>query len=140
MDYASRALAGIAADLFAEWFRSPMDWASTLVDTPASSSIWCKPAWWSMVAIIADTVGTATSPKNFGDFIPGGFALLVEDMARLTDIAKEERPEVPFVLLGHSMGSFAAQQFVINNSDLIDGLALSGSGALDGLVRLAQTG
>jgi hypothetical protein len=29
---------------------------------------------------------------------------------------------------------------VINNSDLIDGLALSGSGALDGLVRLAQSG
>lgn len=34
----------------------------------------------------------------------------------------------------------AAQQCVIDHSESIDGLALSGSGALDGLVRLAQSG
>lgn len=83
---------------------------------------------------------TALSPKNFGDFGRGGFNLLVEDMARLTAIAREENPETPFILLGHSMGSFAAQQFVLDHSESIDGLALSGSGALDGLVRLAQSG
>jgi alpha-beta hydrolase superfamily lysophospholipase len=38
------------------------------------------------------------------------------------------------------MGSFAEQQIVINNGSLIDGLALSGSYALDGLVGLAQSG
>ena len=81
---------------------------------------------------------TARSPKDFGDFGPGGFNLLVEDMARLTAIAKEEHPEVPLILLGHSMGSFAAQQYVLDRSELIDGLALSGSGVLDGLVHLAQ--
>jgi alpha-beta hydrolase superfamily lysophospholipase len=37
------------------------------------------------------------------------------------------------------MGSFAAQQFVLDHSHSIDGLALSGSGALDGLARLAQS-
>lgn len=42
-------------------------------------------------------------------------------------IAEEEHPEVPFILLGHSMGSFDAQQCVIHRSELIDGLALSGS-------------
>jgi alpha-beta hydrolase superfamily lysophospholipase len=83
---------------------------------------------------------TAVSPKDFGDFGRGGFTLLVEDMARLTAIAKEEHPEAPFILLGHSMGSFAAQQFVLDHSGVIDGLVLSGSGALDGLVRLAQSG
>jgi alpha-beta hydrolase superfamily lysophospholipase len=82
---------------------------------------------------------TALPTKTFGDFGPGGFNLLVEDMGRLRAIAKEEHRDAPFVLLGHSMGSFAAQQYVLDYSRQIDGLALSGSGALDGLVRLAQT-
>jgi alpha-beta hydrolase superfamily lysophospholipase len=57
---------------------------------------------------------TAISPKNFGDFGRGGFNLLVEDMGRLTP----------------SMGSFAAQQCVRDRSGFIDGLPLSGPGAL----------
>ena len=83
---------------------------------------------------------TALSSNNFGYFGPGGFNLLVEDMGRLAAIAKDEHPEAPFILLGHSMGSFAAQQFVLDQSEPIDGLALSGSGILDGLARLAQSG
>jgi alpha-beta hydrolase superfamily lysophospholipase len=82
---------------------------------------------------------TAQSPKDFGDFGPGGFDLLVEDMAKLREIAREENPNTRLVLLGHSMGSFAAQQYILDRSEDIDGLALSGSGALDGLVRLAQS-
>jgi alpha-beta hydrolase superfamily lysophospholipase len=82
---------------------------------------------------------TALPTKSFGDFGPGGFDLLVNDMANLGRIARREHRDAPFILLGHSMGSFAAQQYVLDHSDLIDGLALSGSGALDGLVRLAQT-
>src|SRR5262249_35041414 len=54
-------------------------------------------------------------------------------------IAKEETPDKPFILLGHSMGSFAAQQYVIDHSKEVDGLVLSGSGALDGLARLASS-
>ena len=41
------------------------------------------------------------------------------------------------------MGSFAAQQYVLDHSHEIDGLILSGSGALDGFAQLAasaQTG
>jgi len=37
------------------------------------------------------------------------------------------------------MGSFAAQQFVLDHGHSIDGLALSGSGTLDGLIRVAQS-
>jgi alpha-beta hydrolase superfamily lysophospholipase len=37
------------------------------------------------------------------------------------------------------MGSFAAQQYILDYSTSIDGLVLSGSGALDGLVRLAKS-
>jgi alpha-beta hydrolase superfamily lysophospholipase len=82
---------------------------------------------------------TAPSPKQFGDFGEGGFNLLVKDMVRLSRIAKQENPQKPLILLGHSMGSFAAQGYVLDHSDLLSGLALSGSGALDGLVRLTKS-
>ena len=78
---------------------------------------------------------TAPSPSQLSDFGSGGFDLLVEDMVRLSQIAKEENPDKPFILLGHSMGSFAAQQYELEHSREIDGLILSGSGALDGLAR-----
>jgi alpha-beta hydrolase superfamily lysophospholipase len=82
---------------------------------------------------------TAKPAGSFGDFGPGGFTQLVEDMVSLRVIAKDEHRGKPYILLGHSMGSFAAQQFVLDHSHSIDGLALSGSGALDGLARLAQS-
>jgi alpha-beta hydrolase superfamily lysophospholipase len=52
---------------------------------------------------------------------------------------KNEHPGKPYILLGHSMGSFAAQQFILGHSHSIDGLVLSGSGTLDGLARLAKS-
>ncbi|MCC8935680.1 alpha/beta hydrolase [Bradyrhizobium sp. Arg68] len=82
---------------------------------------------------------SARSPAQLGDFGKGGFELLVEDMLRLTELTREENPDTPLLLLGHSMGSFAAQHFVIDHSHEIDGLILSGSGALDGLARLANS-
>jgi alpha-beta hydrolase superfamily lysophospholipase len=38
---------------------------------------------------------------------------------------------VPVVLFGHSMGSFAAQQYLLDHSGRIAGLALSGTAAID---------
>ena len=74
-----------------------------------------------------------TSPDSLGDFGPGGFAALVDDMAVLTGRIRDENPGKRRVLLGHSMGSFAAQIYVLDHSDLIDGYVLSGSAALDRL-------
>ena len=82
---------------------------------------------------------TAKPSDSFGDFGPGGFDQVVEDMVSLRVIAKKDYPGKPYILLGHDMGSFAAQQFVLDHSHSIDGLALSGSGTLDGLARLAQS-
>ena len=82
---------------------------------------------------------TAQSPAHLGDFGAGGFDLLVEDMVRLSHIARKENPNTAFILFGHSMGSFAAQQYTLDHSREIDGLILSGSGALDGLARVASS-
>ena len=82
---------------------------------------------------------TAKPSGSFGEFGPGGFDQLVEDMVSLRVIAKDEHRGKPYILLGHSLGSFAAQQFVLDHGHSIDGLVLSGSGTLDGLARLAES-
>ena len=81
---------------------------------------------------------TAKATGRFGDFGSGGFGQLVSDMSSLRAIASNENPGKPYVLLGHSMGSFAAQQFILDHSHSISGLVLSGSGALDYLARQLQ--
>jgi alpha-beta hydrolase superfamily lysophospholipase len=82
---------------------------------------------------------TAKPSGNFGDFGPGGFDQLVEDMVSLRLIAKNEHLGKPYILLGHGMGSFAAQQFILDHSHSINGLVLSGSGILDGLAHVGQS-
>ncbi|NWG93651.1 MAG: alpha/beta hydrolase [Parvularculaceae bacterium] len=75
-----------------------------------------------------------------GDFGAGGWEGLVEDMAALTSIIRRENPEAPVILLGHSMGSFAAQTYLLDRSGAIDACALSGSSDLPSLVELAMSG
>jgi alpha-beta hydrolase superfamily lysophospholipase len=74
---------------------------------------------------------TAPGKDQFGDFGSGGFAALPEDMAALTAFARRENPGKKPVLLGHSMGSFALQLYLLDHSGEIDGAILSGSAALD---------
>jgi alpha-beta hydrolase superfamily lysophospholipase len=74
---------------------------------------------------------------RLGELGRGGFELLVQDMVRVSEVAREENPDLPLLLLGHDMGSFAAQRYIIDHSHEIDGLILSGSGALEGLARVA---
>ncbi|HEX4301886.1 MAG TPA: alpha/beta hydrolase [Rhizomicrobium sp.] len=77
---------------------------------------------------------TAPDKATLGDFGPGGFAAVVDDMAQLSRIIREENPGKKLILMGHSMGSFAAQIYVLDHSDLIDGFILSGSAAVDKLI------
>jgi alpha-beta hydrolase superfamily lysophospholipase len=63
-----------------------------------------------------------------GDFGEAGFDGLIADVAAY---GASLRSELPLFLLGHSMGSFAAQAVVIDHSDQYAGLVLSGSTALD---------
>jgi alpha-beta hydrolase superfamily lysophospholipase len=82
---------------------------------------------------------TARSRDDLGNFGPGGFNLLVEDVVHLSDIARKENPRRPLILLGHCLGSFAAQQYALDYSNSIDGLVLSGSGSLDLIARLSKS-
>jgi alpha-beta hydrolase superfamily lysophospholipase len=76
---------------------------------------------------------TAKGRESLGDFGNGGWNGLVADMVTLTRMARTREGRLPAILLGHSMGSFAAQQYVLEHSALIAGLVLSGSAAVDKL-------
>ncbi|MFI8521256.1 alpha/beta fold hydrolase [Streptomyces sp. NPDC085481] len=69
-----------------------------------------------------------------GHFGADGWNLLVADLAALTRIARDNHPGLPVVLVGHSMGSFAAQQYLLDHAGLVDGVALSGTTAVDRLL------
>ena len=71
---------------------------------------------------------TAKSLENAGYLAnENGFDYLVEDMHRLSEIIKEENKDLPIILFGHSMGSFACQNYAIKYGDEIDALILCGS-------------
>src|ERR1700726_2476153 len=82
----------------------------------------------------------AAQANAIGDFGPGGFPVLVDDMARVTQAVRDADNGKPIVLLGHSMGSFAAQLYLLDHSELLDGVALSGTTALDLLGAAAMEG
>jgi alpha-beta hydrolase superfamily lysophospholipase len=75
-----------------------------------------------------------------GDFGPGGFPAVVDDMTNVTRVAREADKDLPLILLGHSMGSFAAQLYLLDHSELLDGVALSGTAAVDLLGAAAMSG
>ena len=56
-----------------------------------------------------------------------GFEHLIRDMHRLTQMIKEANPLLPVFLFAHSMGSFAAQGYVMRYGHEIKGLILSGT-------------
>ncbi|MFC9664931.1 alpha/beta hydrolase [Nocardia sp. NPDC127606] len=68
-----------------------------------------------------------------GDLGPDGWNLLVADEVALTEILRERHPGLPVTLIGHSLGSFAVQQYLLDHSGLVDEVVLSGTTAVDGL-------
>jgi alpha-beta hydrolase superfamily lysophospholipase len=79
-----------------------------------------------------------SSHRGPGDFGPGGFSAVVDDLSSLVDRAKSENPGLPVLLLGHSMGSFISQAYVLDHSSQIGGLALVATSAVDAIAEAAQ--
>ncbi len=62
----------------------------------------------------------------FGE--PDGNRMVLEDLHRLTVLTKEAYPGVPYFLLGHSMGSFYARQYLAEYGGELDGAIIIGTG------------
>lgn len=62
---------------------------------------------------------------HFGD--RNGWKNVVEDLKRVVDYIFSENQGVPYFLLGHSMGSYILQSYLIRHNPQITGTILSGS-------------
>ncbi len=68
-------------------------------------------------------------PEEQGFFAEkDGWWRVVDDMDKLHDIMSKEYPGLPYVLFGHSMGSFLTRTYLIKHPDKYDGVILSGTG------------
>lgn len=73
--------------------------------------------------------GPAAQKDELGYFGPkDGWDCLIRDMKQVTDDMKKRFPGLPFALLGHSMGSFAAREYLIRYGRELDAAVLSGTG------------
>jgi len=72
---------------------------------------------------------TVQSAEDLGWFAAeDGWGRLVRDFEALRERIVEEHPRKPVFLLGHSMGSLVAQQYVSEHGRELAGLVLSGTG------------
>jgi len=74
---------------------------------------------------------TAASEADFGQIGADGWAELVNDVGRMGAKAKDTHPGLPLVLVAHSLGSFAAQQLLLDHSAEVDAVVLSGTAVID---------
>lgn len=84
--------------------------------------------------------GASAAAHGLGDFGPGGFQSVVDDMAHLSREARAAFPGVPLILIGHSMGSFAAQVYLLDHHRELAGLVLSGTASVEALRAAVAAG
>ncbi|MBC8060443.1 MAG: lysophospholipase [Clostridiaceae bacterium] len=79
---------------------------------------------------INDIIGHGKSIKtneDLGHFPVDGFSIAVDDIHELNKIIKREYPNIPIIIMGHSMGSFLTQSYICTYGKEIDGCILSGT-------------
>jgi alpha-beta hydrolase superfamily lysophospholipase len=75
--------------------------------------------------------GASADPEALGDLGQDSWPGLVDDIGLLSARIRAEHPGLPLILLGHSMGSFAVQQYLYDHSADADGVVLTGTAAID---------
>lgn len=72
---------------------------------------------------------TAPSPDALGYFGEShGEDLIVEDLHTMTLEMKKRYPDLPLILVGHSMGSFLARMYAIKYGSELSGIVILGTG------------
>lgn len=66
--------------------------------------------------------------EAYGYFGKGSaLGLLVEDQLKLVEMMRKTYKHLPYVLLGHSMGSFVARRFISEHHGVVDGAIICGT-------------
>ncbi len=93
-----------------------------------------------ILVVAADHMGHGKSIGSTGvqGYFHGGWFSAVEDAYRLLNVTKEQHPNIPYVLFGHSMGSFMARTILARHPDSgIAGAVICGTGWQNGAVLQA---
>lgn len=53
---------------------------------------------------------------------------VVKDLLHITKIVKKHFPDIPYILMGHSMGSFIARRYLMEYGNELDGIIIMGTG------------
>lgn len=69
--------------------------------------------------------------SDLGDLGAGGWDALVDDIGVVSALIRADWPDLPIILLGHSMGSFAVQQYILGHSADVAGVVLTGTAVID---------
>lgn len=78
---------------------------------------------------------TANSQENLGHFADeNGWESVVNDLHNITTKIKEKNPNLPIILLGHSMGSFLSKSYIQKYGHELAGVILSGTNSDQGLL------
>ncbi|GAA2181587.1 alpha/beta hydrolase [Brooklawnia cerclae] len=74
-----------------------------------------------------------TAHGDYGNWGPDGWPGWVDDLVQLNARIRHDNPGLPVGLFGHSMGSFATQNYLLDHSSDVDAVVLSGTGEVSGL-------
>lgn len=91
------------------------------------------------VTVIHDHRGHGESvihPDDYGYFYKNGADAIVEDAHQITLYIKNRFPDLPLVLLGHSMGSMVVRCYTRKYDKNIDGLIVCGSPSRNAMAKL----
>ncbi len=66
-------------------------------------------------------------PTRLGSLGPGGMRAAVDDVVQVSRIIRDEHPQTPLVLLGHSWGSIIAQKIIDRDTGFYAAFVLSGT-------------
>ena len=71
---------------------------------------------------------SVNSMEELGHLGEDGAVLWLKDMELVRRMAVAAAPNLPYIMLGHSMGSFLARRYLIYHGERIDGAVLIGTG------------
>ncbi len=81
--------------------------------------------------------GKTAKPGGLGYFAEeDGWNLAIDDLRALNTLIHEQLPGKPVALLGHSLGSLMAQQYLIEHGNTVDAAILSGSTVADAFMEV----
>lgn len=84
---------------------------------------------WTVIAVEQRGEGPrAAALGQLGRLPERGYQQLLDDIVQVAGRARDQHPGLPWVVLGHSMGSFLARVLAARRGDRMAGLALLGTG------------